>query len=240
MTHVDRTFDLNSLTDGRISAGRFQEVSHDGIFSRPEGSLYQRHGKRILDLALIIPALPILIPIVLIMLLVIACDGGFPIFGHRRIGKGGASFRCWKLRSMVVNAEKALADHLAQDPEAKREWDEHFKLERDPRITRFGNFLRRSSLDELPQLWNVLRGDMSLVGPRPVTAVELSRYGNNLPTYLCQKPGLTGKWQVNGRSAVSYVERVEMDAKYLSECSLRTDIGLIAATFLVVLRRTGK
>jgi exopolysaccharide production protein ExoY len=203
------------------------------------GKLYLRYGKRALDIALVTISLPVLIPVILLLAILVACDGGAPIFGHSRIGRNGNAFRCWKLRSMVVEAEEKLRDHLANNPEARHEWEEGFKLRQDPRVTKVGKFLRRLSLDELPQLWNVLLGEMSLVGPRPVTKVELDRYGENLAVYLRQTPGLTGKWQVYGRNAVSYEARIRMDAQYAEECSVVTDIRLIAATVLVVLRKTG-
>lgn len=236
MTKLDRSLDLTSRSELRHNF----EVRHSPLTHRANPSFYQQRGKRIFDLVLVVSALPVLVPVMLLISLLVMLDGGRPIFGHRRIGQGGTEFRCWKLRTMVVDSKERLRAHLAQNPQAQREWDENFKLEHDPRITKLGRFLRCSSLDELPQLWNILCGEMSLVGPRPVVAEELCRYGHALPVYLAQKPGLTGKWQVNGRNAVSYPERVQMDVSYFTECSLKTDITLIAATVAVVLCRTGK
>lgn len=237
MTH------MNPARTVASQASACQKYNKDNILitSAPGGrSFYQRVGKRIVDVTLIVLSLPVVVPLILLACLPILRDGGLPIFGHRRAGQGGAAFHCWKLRTMVADADQRLQDHLATNPEAKREWHENFKLEADPRVTRFGDFLRRSSLDELPQLWNVLRGEMSLVGPRPVTAEELIRYGADLPAYLAQKPGITGNWQVNGRGSATYAERVQMDVIYAAECSLKTDLVLIVATFFVMLRRTGR
>jgi exopolysaccharide production protein ExoY len=238
MAHTDQTFDPGTSTEKRQTSllqGYFGGTSRNA----GAGKLYLRYGKRALDIALVSISLPVLIPVTLLIAILVACDGGSPIFGHSRIGRNGNVFRCWKLRSMVVEAEEKLRDHLANNLEARREWEAGFKLKQDPRITKIGKVLRRLSLDELPQLWNVLLGEMSLVGPRPVTEVELDRYGENLPVYLRQTPGLTGKWQVYGRNAVSYEARIRMDAQYAEECSVLTDIRLIAATVLVVLRKTG-
>jgi lipopolysaccharide/colanic/teichoic acid biosynthesis glycosyltransferase len=238
MTHIEQTYDGDTLPDQRGASyplGYFSDITRNA--GTP--SLYVRHGKRILDVALVILSLPVLLPLLFCIAISIACDGGAPFFAHTRIGKNGTSFRCWKLRSMRLDAEEMLHDYLAQNPDARLEWEAGFKLRLDPRITRLGNFLRRSSLDELPQLWNVFCGEMSLVGPRPVTAKELDRYGDDLAVYLDQMPGLTGKWQVNGRNSVTYDDRVRMDAQYAAERSFMTDLGLIGATVLVVLRRTG-
>lgn len=202
-------------------------------------SLYRDYGKRLLDLTLVILSAPVWVWLILVLAVIVMLDGGKPFFGHERVGRDGRVFRCWKLRTMVPDAEKRLADHLAKDAVARREWETEYKLTKDPRITRLGSFLRKSSLDELPQLWNVLVGQMSLVGPRPVTTAELPRYGSLLQAYLAQRPGVTGKWQVGGRNAISYAQRVEMDATYLRECSLMTDVRLILATLVVMCRRTG-
>ena len=131
-------------------------------------------------------------------------DGGSAIYGHERVGKGGKPFKCLKFRSMVVNSKEVLERLLENDPKAKAEWDATFKLKDDPRITKIGQFLRRTSLDELPQLFNVLKGEMSLVGPRPIITAELERYNDEVDYYLLIKPGMTGLWQVSGRSDVDY------------------------------------
>lgn len=140
-------------------------------------TLHARVGKRIVDLALVVSALPVALPLILVMALPVMRDGGKPFFGHRRMGRGGKSFSCWKLRSMVPDAAERLKDHLAANPAARAEWEATFKLKDDPRITRFGRFLRHSSIDELPQPWNILKGELSVVGPRPVTRTGLAQYG---------------------------------------------------------------
>lgn len=167
-------------------------------------------------------------------------DGGPGFFGHRRIGRNGEVFRCWKIRTMVVDAEARLAEHLASDPEAAAEWERDHKLRDDPRITRLGAFLRATSLDELPQIWNVLKGEMSFVGPRPVVRDEMRKYGAARTAYLAMKPGITGLWQVSGRNDVSYDERVAMDVEYVSSVSLLTDVRLILLTGLSIVDRTGR
>lgn len=211
-----------------------------GSSSRSGQGIYWRFGKRLLDLSLVLAFAPFAIPLItLLALTTFALDRRNPLFGHVRVGRDGRSFRCWKLRSMVPNAELKLKILLATDREARREWSANVKLAKDPRITPFGAFLRRTSLDELPQLWNVLRGDMSLVGARPVTAPELVRYGRYTQAYYAQRPGLTGLWQVSGRNDVSYEDRVAMDCDYLERISLKTDLGLILATVGEVLRRRG-
>ena len=172
--------------------------------------------------------------------MIVALDGANPFFGHRRVGRDGRVFRCWKLRSMVPDAEARLARHLAENPAAAREWAAARKLSQDPRVTRVGRVLRRTSLDELPQVWNVLLGEMSLVGPRPVTTEELMRYGPARWAYLGVRPGITGLWQVRGRNRLSYAERVRLDAEYARDASLALDLGLLLRTVPAVLRLTGQ
>jgi Undecaprenyl-phosphate galactose phosphotransferase WbaP len=166
-------------------------------------------------------------------------DGGKPFFGHVRVGQHNSPFKCYKFRSMVVDAQEVLAHLLATDPVAKAEWDQDFKLKNDPRVSKFGDFLRRSSLDELPQLWNVFKGDMSLVGPRPVVQAELERYGEDVDYYLMTKPGMTGLWQVSGRNDVDYATRVYLDSWYVKNWSLWSDIAILFKTISVVTKRNG-
>ncbi len=201
---------------------------------------YRKGGKRLFDISLVLVTSPLILVIVAALALIVAQSGGKPFFGHVRIGRGGKAFRCWKLRTMVVDSEKRLEEHLAANPAARAEWQANFKLDRDPRITRLGAFLRATSLDELPQLWNVLTGEMSLVGPRPVTTKELALYGPHLPHYLAVRPGITGPWQVGGRNDVTYDERVRMDADYARGHSLGGDLGVIVKTVSVVVCKTGK
>jgi lipopolysaccharide/colanic/teichoic acid biosynthesis glycosyltransferase len=204
----------------------------------PRDGFYRRMGKRIFDVVMVLLMLPLLAPVILVLAL-LAGRGRLGFFGHERVGRGGALFNCWKIRSMVPDAEERLAAHLAADPAAAAEWEETFKLRNDPRITRFGNFLRRTSLDELPQIWNVLKGEMSFVGPRPVVAQELERYGASAPAYLALRPGVTGMWQVSGRNDISYAERVQMDAIYGRRLGLVLDMKLMVQTVGAVFARTG-
>jgi lipopolysaccharide/colanic/teichoic acid biosynthesis glycosyltransferase len=195
---------------------------------------------RLLDvtiaLCVIIFALPLL---VMIALSVISQDRGPAVFAHERIGLDGRMFRCFKFRSMVLDAEERLNELLERDPQARAEWARDHKLRRDPRITRVGDFLRKSSLDELPQLFNVLRGEMSIVGPRPIVAAEVVRYGRHFARYCAVKPGITGLWQVSGRNDVSYRRRVAMDCIYARRKSLAWDIKLLFLTVPAVLFASG-
>lgn len=166
-------------------------------------------------------------------------DGGAAIYGHERIGKDGKPFKCLKFRSMVTNSKEVLEELLANNPDAKAEWDETFKLKNDPRITKIGHFLRKTSLDELPQLFNVLKGEMSLVGPRPIITAELERYNEEVDYYLLSKPGMTGLWQVSGRSDVDYETRVYLDAWYVKNWSMWNDIAILFKTIGVVIKKDG-
>ncbi|AUQ51985.1 sugar transferase [Phaeobacter inhibens] len=202
--------------------------------------LYAMIGKRLLDILLALILFPVLSPVIALLWMISRRDGGPGFFGHTRIGKDGTPFTCWKIRTMIHGAEDVLAEHLKTDAKAAQEWARDRKLSRDPRITNLGLFLRRSSLDELPQIWNVLRGDMSFVGPRPIVRCELSKYGSAAPIYLSQKPGITGLWQVSGRNDVSYEDRVSFDIDYLERRTFSFDIKLILLTGLSVIGRTGR
>jgi lipopolysaccharide/colanic/teichoic acid biosynthesis glycosyltransferase len=197
-------------------------------------------GKRAFDLILALLLLPLLAPVIALLWLLVRLDGGPGFYGHSRVGRNGTPFRCWKLRSMCVSAEARLAAHLAQNPAAAAEWARDFKLTEDPRITRLGRILRKTSLDELPQIWNVLRGEMSLVGLRPITEAELTKYGPHQGLYLALRPGITGPWQVEGRgNRVSYADRVQLDLSYGQNLSLAHDLNLIARTITVLLNPKG-
>jgi undecaprenyl-phosphate galactose phosphotransferase len=177
---------------------------------------------------------------VLLFICVQVLRSGRPIFfGHQRVGQHNRLFKCYKFRTMAPNADKLLNDLLARSPEAREEWERDFKLKDDPRITPIGRFLRKTSLDELPQLWNVLKGDMSLVGPRPVVTAELERYGNQVEYYLEARPGITGLWQISGRNNVTYDQRVYLDAWYVKNWSLFNDIVILLKTVKVIFRREG-
>lgn len=161
------------------------------------------------------------------------------LFAHKRVGKNGKEFPCYKFRSMIVNAEEALQVYLKEHPEAKEEWERDFKLKDDPRITKLGHFLRKSSLDELPQLFNVIKGEMSLVGPRPIVQKEVVKYGVYIDDFYLVPPGITGVWQVSGRSDTTYDERVQMDSWYVHNWSVWIDIVYLIRTFGAVLLRKG-
>lgn len=207
---------------------------------RSHRSLYEKYGKRALDLALAVSMLPVLLPVISVLWVLVRRDGANGFFGHKRIGQNGHEFYCYKIRTMVPNAEGKLQAYLDGNPEAAEEWEKTQKLTDDPRITAIGKFLRKTSLDELPQIWNVLRGEMSFVGPRPVTEPELERYGPQKRSYLSMRPGITGLWQVEGRGDGDYVERVQMDSRYSDQLSWKYDLALIARTALVVVRPTGR
>lgn len=199
-----------------------------------------RMVKRLMDTSLGFIASVLLLPLILLLALLIRLESpGAPFYGHTRIGRGGRRFRAWKLRTMVQNADQVLEQHLEQHPELRQEWEELQKLRDDPRITRVGRWLRKTSLDELPQLWNVLVGEMSLVGPRPIVENEIARYGDLFDTYLQVRPGLTGLWQVSGRNDTTYEERVRLDAYYVRNWSPWLDIYILARTVLVVFGRKG-
>lgn len=193
--------------------------------------------KRTFDLLSSTIALIILLPIFLILAILIRVDSKGPIiFGHKRIGKNGKIIKVYKFRSMVENADEVMRNFTA---EQKAEFEKNFKLENDPRITKVGNFLRKTSLDELPQLLNIIMGNMSIVGPRPIVEKEVKKYGEYADKLFSVKPGLTGYWQANGRSDTTYEERVQMDMFYIDNCSMLMDIKIIFKTFISVIKKEG-
>lgn len=195
---------------------------------------------RVLDVLIAIAALWFFAPLMLVVALAIkAQDGGPVTFGHTRIGRNGRSFKCLKFRSMVVDAETRLQTLLAGDAMARAEWEVDQKLRRDPRVTPLGYLLRKSSLDELPQLINVLRGEMGIVGPRPIVAAEVVRYGRAIRYYKALRPGITGLWQISGRNNVSYRRRVAMDVLYAKRRSVGLYLYILAKTVPAVLTREG-
>lgn len=216
--------------------------SHEVMILRVSNNLTKRTSrfiKRAFDIVSSIAIIILLSPVFAILVYKISKDGGQPIYGHERIGQGGVRFKCLKFRSMVPDAQEVLRDLLANDVAAREEWEKDFKLKNDPRITAIGKWLRQNSIDELPQLFNVLKGDMSLVGPRPIIATELERYAGNVDYYLMAKPGMTGLWQVSGRNDVDYDKRVYFDAWYVKNWSLWNDISILFKTITVVLKRYG-
>lgn len=196
--------------------------------------------KRWVDLCIAVPALLVCGPFILALCLwIYAKDGTSPVFGQKRYGKHGRVFRCYKLRTMVPDAAARLAELLRTDAEAAHEWAMDHKLRNDPRITPLGRFLRKTSLDELPQLINVIRGDMSIVGPRPIVHDEIEKYGVWFAYYTQTRPGITGLWQVSGRNDVSYANRVELDARYVREWSIWGDFAIMLRTLPLIISRNG-
>ncbi|MGX8940672.1 undecaprenyl-phosphate galactose phosphotransferase WbaP [Symbiopectobacterium sp. Eva_TO] len=216
--------------------------SHEVMILRVSNNLAKRTSriiKRVFDIAGSFLIICITSPLLLLLAYLISKDGGSAIYGHERVGRNSKKFKCLKFRSMVMNSKEILTNLLANDPEAKAEWDKDFKLKNDPRITKVGKFIRKTSLDELPQLFNVLKGEMSLVGPRPIVEQELDRYAGDVDYYLMAKPGMTGLWQVSGRNDVDYDTRVYFDSWYVKNWSLWNDIAILFKTINVVLKKDG-
>lgn len=210
----------------------------DGWVRARREPLYRRTMKRFLDVSFVLMALPIVLPVILVLAAVLKVSGNSPFFTQERVGQGGRTFRLWKLRTMVPNAEERLQEYLQRDESARREWDAYQKLSHDPRITEFGQFLRKSSLDELPQLWNVFIGDMSLVGPRPMMVDQQELYPGT--AYYALRPGLTGTWQISDRNQSTFAQRAEFDADYERNLTFFMDLKILLSTVGVVLRATGK
>lgn len=195
---------------------------------------------RVFDVTLILLALPFILFVFLIISIMIVLDSrGGVIYKQTRIGKGGLKFKAYKFRTMVLDADQVLQRYLDDSPELKAEWLATHKLKRDPRVTRVGAILRKVSLDEMPQFWNILKGDMSLIGPRPIVEAEIEKYGGCFDLYKQARPGLTGLWQVSGRSDTSYMQRVELDEFYLLNRNFKLDIQILLKTVYVVLSRKG-
>jgi exopolysaccharide production protein ExoY len=198
---------------------------------------YRQSGKRFLDIFLVVATAPITILVIIVLALAILVTGQNPFYIQKRVGRGGRTFRMIKLQTMLPNADERLETYLAANPEARAEWDSKQKLMNDPRITPLGNFLRKTSLDELPQLFNVANGTMSLVGPRPMMLDQKEQYPGK--AYYRLRPGMTGLWQVSDRNSCEFVGRVRFDDTYDCVVSFRTDISVIAQTVKVILRATG-
>ncbi|MDM0043545.1 sugar transferase [Variovorax dokdonensis] len=229
--HIDRQFP----SDGG---------SHSSPYVAPATArrlnLVERFAKRTVDIIGALLFFVLLGPIYLATALCIRLSMGSPVhFGQVRLGQGGRRFRFYKFRSMLADSDAVLEQYLSKNDVARTEWDTFQKLQKDPRITPMGNFIRRLSLDELPQFWNVLKGDMSLVGPRPCMERQRTLYGRNWPQYCAMKPGITGLWQVSGRNRLPYAKRVELDAYYVTNWSLWLDFKILLKTFIVVLKQDG-
>jgi lipopolysaccharide/colanic/teichoic acid biosynthesis glycosyltransferase len=222
------------------SSARGTAVLPSGRIQAVPATVRYRYVKRALDILLVLLSAPVVLPILAIVSGLVLMTSPGPIFySHRRIRKNGAFFSMWKFRTMAVNSTEILDQYLSKNPRARQEWKQTHKLKHDPRITPVGRFLRRYSLDELPQVLNVLRGQMTLVGPRPIVAAEVEKYGAGFHFYCSVKPGLTGLWQVSGRSELSYPQRVQLDCDYVTRWSLRRDFVILLRTFLSVANQDG-
>jgi Undecaprenyl-phosphate galactose phosphotransferase WbaP len=196
--------------------------------------------KRFFDIFVVLLFSPFILIVIAALCLLVALSSPGPIFfSHRRIRRGGAFFSMWKLRTMCVNSAEVLERHLTLHPEDRKEWDLNHKLKNDPRVNSIGRLLRRSSLDELPQIWNVLTGRMSLVGPRPIVAAEVEKYAENFAYYTAVTPGITGLWQASGRSTLTYDERVALDRYYVENWGLWLDIKIFFRTIRCVVNSDG-
>ncbi|WP_127112608.1 sugar transferase [Shimia sediminis] len=223
----------------------YQDWERSEYASRPRIKLalpwnqgfYNRLGKRTLDICVVLFVAPFVLPIVVFSALVIALDGTNPFYVQERVGFGNKVFKMWKLRSMVPNSKKVLEDLLENDPKSRHEWGENQKLKRDPRITWFGRFIRKFSIDELPQFWNVARGDMSVVGPRPMMPEQRCLYPGT--SYYRLRPGITGLWQVTDRNKSTFAARSEFDLTYANSVSAKLDILILLLTLKVVVKGTG-
>ncbi len=203
-------------------------------------SCVSQTAKRILDLGLMLLCSPLLVPVLSVIAVLVRLSSPGPIFySQERIGRNGRFFRAWKFRSMVMNADEMLEKYLLQHPELRAEWDRDHKLKNDPRITFIGKFLRKTSLDELPQLWNVLVGEMSLVGPRPIVQAEIRKYGDVFELYKLVRPGITGLWQVSGRNNTTYQERLELDRRYVQNWSFMLDVYILYRTIRTAIMQEG-
>jgi exopolysaccharide production protein ExoY len=230
-SHASVDLDRLGRQDSSVAVRSTNPFFH--IYAKPVGG----GVKRAFDIVIASTTILLMMPILLMIALLILVTMGRPIlFSQQRVGFNGRSFGCVKFRTMVTDANERLAAHLRSCPEALRAWDDKQKLRNDPRITWLGQILRKSSLDELPQLFNILRGDMSCIGPRPVISDELERYGPYADDYVKAKPGLTGMWQVNGRSATSYAYRIKCDRYYVRRWSLFLDLQILVRTVPAVLK----
>lgn len=210
-----------------------EHLSPPSVFQK----FYRSYIKRCMDIVLTLVSAPVALPLIGFAALLIALDGHNPFYSQRRVGKDGREFRIWKLRTMVHQADALLETYLNANPDARQEWDKTQKLKRDPRITKIGKLLRKISLDELPQLWNVFNGTMSLVGPRPMMICQRDVYHGT--SYYNLRPGITGLWQISKRNESSFLERVSYDDAYDRTISMKTDLSVLMGTVTVVLRGTG-
>ena len=230
--------DVGTAREGDLFAGKEANflATREPFVKLPVGG----HAKRAMDVAGAAFLIVFFLPLFLLIALAVKVNSPGPVlFGHRRLGHRGAAFKCFKFRTMVTNSGEVLSELLARDAAALEEWKSNHKLRADPRITSFGQFLRKSSLDELPQLFNVLLGDMSLVGPRPIVTDEIARYRHYFADYTAARPGMTGLWQVSGRSNCDYDRRVQLDVSYVRRWNIAKDFVILLRTVKVVFAREG-
>lgn len=240
---AERAVVLESTTPGAASSASerwYWDRPHERSQVEPSARATAYFAaKRVLDILGTLLLAGVFAPLMLVIVLLLRKDGAPVIYRHWRIGRDGRPFQCLKFRTMIPEADGVLRELLSRDAGLKREWVRHHKLRCDPRVTALGRLLRRTSLDELPQLWNVIRGEMSLVGPRPVVRQELLRYGRNIQAYLSARPGITGLWQVQGRNDTDYRRRVVLDTYYVKRRSLLLDLYILLKTTRVVLGGRG-
>jgi lipopolysaccharide/colanic/teichoic acid biosynthesis glycosyltransferase len=244
---INRIYSDQQLRDDLIQKGtrrvkdfHWQVTARRTMDMMLESLKTQRNGKRIMEMGLIVLSAPFLVLLFAVIMLLIKLNSHGPVFyRHRRIGLDGKVIGIWKFRTMVHDADRALKERLKKNPALQQEWEENFKLKDDPRITLIGRFLRRTSLDELPQIWNVLKGEMSLIGPRPIVEEEIPLYGEAIEIYKQVTPGLTGLWQISGRNDLPYQERIRLDVYYIQNWSIWLDVHILAKTVLVTLQARG-
>ncbi|MDP3295453.1 MAG: sugar transferase [Nevskia sp.] len=231
---------LSTFTSVRVHVPHVPRREHSpSVDSGKKSQPLRALAERGLDIIFALGLAAVFSPVILTSAVALSLSGGAIIFKQTRLGRGGREFRVYKFRTMVPNAAEVLQQLLDRDPVVREEWERDFKIRNDPRVTSIGRFLRKTSLDELPQLWNILKGDMSMVGPRPIEPFEIVKYGRFAKHYYALRPGLTGLWQVSGRSDTTYQRRVALDAFYAKNRSLSLNLGIILKTVRVVLKGSG-
>ena len=229
-----------AASEGDPIDGRARAPARRGQHTRRGAArrFYRDRAKRLIDVALVLASAPVTVPLVLLMALLVALDGASPFYSQRRIGRAGRVFSIWKMRTMVPEADAQLRSHLEASPDAAREWHATQKLRHDPRVTRIGRILRKTSLDEVPQFWNVITGEMSLIGPRPMMVEQAELYPGR--AYYALRPGITGPWQVSDRNDTTFAARAQYDQDYYEALALGVDLSIFLRTFAVILLCTGR
>lgn len=233
------TMTTHSVSRDQSIVGTTAGVDDQAMSFVPRPSFYRSIGKRMFDFAFVLALVPVVLPLMATIFLILLLQGASPLYVQERVGLGGRKFRIWKFRTMIQDADAVLEEVLAANPAMRAEWNATQKLKNDPRITPFGSLLRKTSLDELPQLWNVLIGQMSLLGPRPMMPEQTYLYGPALPVYTSLRPGISGVWQVSDRNESHFQRRAELDIDYARDLSFATDLHLVLKTLRTMLRSTG-